>query len=141
MFVEREILPEKHGVVFALWDGKHIQLEKRLAGNFEGFVIIPGGGVEEGESPDTAEFREIYEEYRVLLKRSTYLGSYTEEGPNLINTRYVFLVTEWGGKLSNPENKNEHIEATLDEAFKICKNPLTQIFLNMVQKEILSRQN
>lgn len=138
---ERESSSEKHGVVFALWDGKHIQLEKRLVGNFEGFIIVPGGGVEEGESPDTAEFQEIAEEYGVLLERSTYLGSYTEESHGLINTRYVFLVTKWGGKLSNPENKNEHIEATLDEAFKICKNPLTQIFLNMVQKEILSRQN
>lgn len=141
MSLEQETPIERHGVVFALWDGKHIQLEKRLQGDFEGFIIIPGGGVEEGESPDTAEFQEIAEEYGVILKRSTYLGSYTEESPNLRNTRYVFLVTEWSGKLSNPEGKNEHLEATLEEAFDMCKNPLTQIFLNMVQKEILSRQN
>ena len=59
--------------------------------NGEHYYSIPGGGVEEGESPDTAEFREIFEEYGVLLKRSTYLGSYTEEGPKLNKHKICFF--------------------------------------------------
>lgn len=42
---ERRELIEKHGVIFVLWDGKTIQLERRseTTDKFFGFTIIPGG--------------------------------------------------------------------------------------------------
>jgi len=58
----------------------------------------------------------------------------------LLNIRHLYLVTEWEGCLSNPENKSIHVEATLKEALRICEHPLTQIFLKVIDKE-LSRQD
>ena len=43
--VEARENTEKHGVIFALWDGINIQLEKRdkVGSKYEGFVLVPGG--------------------------------------------------------------------------------------------------
>ncbi len=140
---ERKWFPEKHGVVFALWDGKTIQLEERLApGNFQGFNIIPGGGVESWETLEEALSREVGEEYGVKVLSSKKLGTVpTTESDGTLDIRHVFLITSWEGELSNPEGKNKHIEASLGEAFGQCKHPLSQIFLQMIEREVLSGQD
>lgn len=138
---ERKDRSEKHGVIFALWDGKNIQLEKRIKpGKFQGYTIIPGGGVETDETLEEALLREIREEYGTKVIDYINLGSFPSiEDNGFLNVRHLYLVTEWEGVLSNPENKNQHIECSIEEALLVCTHPLSQIFLRKVQQEVLSR--
>ena len=136
---ERREKTEKHGVVFALWDGNKIQLEKRNKpnGKFFGYILVPGGGVEQGETLEKALLREVREEYKVKALIYKKLGNYPSiEDDGILNVRHLYLVTKWLGILSNPEDLNDHIEATLEEAFEICKHPLSQVFLKRIQKEL-----
>jgi len=140
--LERETLFEKHGVVFALLSGNKIQLEKRIKEDeFEGMIIIPGGKVKPYQTLEEALFEEVMQEYGILVKRHKKLGVFPSiENRGILNIRHLYLVTEWEGCLSNPENKSIHVEATLKEALKICEHPLSQIFLKVIEKE-LSRQD
>jgi len=136
---EREETPEKNGVVFVLWDGKKIQLERRDTSDklFFGFTIIPGGKIEKGETPDEAMFNEVMEEYGVAVLVYKPLCDFTDiENGGVLNKRRLYLVTKWSGVLSNPEESNGHIEATIQEAFTLCEHPLTKTFLGVAQKEI-----
>lgn len=133
----------KHGVIFVIFDGKNIQLEKRIEKNkkYYGYVLIPGGGVEQGESPQSALIREVREEYEAMFIQAKELGAIeTVEEDGQLNYRHVFLVDEWKGRLLNPEHKNIHLKATLEEARELCKHPVSQLVLDMVEKE-LSGQN
>jgi 8-oxo-dGTP pyrophosphatase MutT (NUDIX family) len=138
--VETEEVIEKHGVVFAIWDGEKIQLEKRLKGKYEGEIIIPGGSVESGETlEDHTLPREIKEEYGVDVVKTKKVGIFPSVEDGVLNIRHLYLVTEWNGNLSDPEKnmrKSEHLEATLEEALLICRHPLTQIFLQVIKSEL-----
>jgi hypothetical protein len=48
---ERKEQTKKHGVIFALWDGNKIQLEKRNkpTGKFFGYILVPGGELNKGK--------------------------------------------------------------------------------------------
>jgi len=142
MSVEQKVLPEKHGVVFALLHEGKIQLKKRMKkGEFEGKIIIPGGGANADETLEEALLREIKEEYGVDGRVYKKLGTYPNiENNGTLNIRHLYLVTEWEGELSDPEKVNIHLEIPLDEAFDVCQHPLTQIFLQRIKDE-LSRQN
>lgn len=77
------------------------------------------------------------EEYKVKVLIYKKLGNYPNiEDDGILNVRHLYLVTKWKGTLSNPENTNGHIETTIKEAFKVCKHPLSQIFLKRIQKEL-----
>jgi len=136
---ERREQIEKHGVIFALWDGEKIQLEerKKIGGKFFGYILVPGGAVEEGETLKEALFREVGEEYGVKALSYRKIGVYPNiEDNGILNVRHLYLVTKWKGNLSNPENTNGHIETSIKEAFEVCKHPLSQIFLKRIQKEL-----
>jgi 8-oxo-dGTP pyrophosphatase MutT (NUDIX family) len=135
---ERKERLEKNGVVFALWDGKNLQLEvRKKPGNFFGFTIIPGGKVEKSESFEDALLREVKEEYRIEVLEYYTLGDFTEiEDGGIVNTRRLFLVTRWNGELGNPEKINDHIGVPIEKAFGLSNHPLTKTFLDVIQKEI-----
>jgi len=139
--VESSEITEKHGVVFILWDGEKIQLEKRLeeGTEFFGYTIIPGGAIETSETQEEALLREVCEEYGVVPSEYRKVGIVdTIEQNGTLNFRHVFLVTGWNGQLSNPEDKNEHIKTTLEEARKLCTHPISQRILDLVGVEIFS---
>lgn len=141
--VERKGLTEKHGVIFVIYDGQKIQLEKRVNKNdkYYGYITIPGGMVEQGEAPQNALVREIREEYGATFVNAKELGGVESiEGDGQPNFRHVFLVDGWSGRLSNPEHENIHIKATIEQARKICKHPVTQRALDLVEAELF-RQN
>lgn len=140
---ERREVGEKHGVVFAVVKNGIIQLEERLklGSKYFGFTIIPGGGVEPGETLEETMLREFKEEYDATAVKYKELGSVLATEEDLtINVRHVYLVSDWVGTLSNPENRNGHIEKTLEEARILCTHPISQRILDMVEDE-LSRQN
>lgn len=140
--IETKETPQRHGVIFAIWDGCKIQLERRIApGEFKGFTLIPGGKMELKETIEEALTREILEEYEVQALEYTKLGFLTNiEQNGILNARHVYLVTRWKGKLSNPEGKNEHLEVSLSEARLLCTHPVSQQVLDLVEKQ-LSGQN
>lgn len=130
---------EKHGVIFAIVKDGIIQLEHRLkiGSALFGFNIVPGGTVEEGETYEEALVREMNEEYSITPKNYEFLGSDSEIEVGLaVTVRHVFLITDWEGVLSNPEAKNGHIEATLEEARKLCAHPISQRILDMIEARL-----
>ena len=137
--VERGGYNKKQGVVFALWDGAKIQLEKRIQpGKYQGLTIIPGGASEKDETTEEALFREVKEEYGIEVTNFQKLGLFPSlESNHTLNIRHLYLVTGWSGVLSNPENKNDHLEVSISEAFDLCKHSLTQAFLVVIQKAII----
>jgi 8-oxo-dGTP diphosphatase len=132
----------KNSVIFIIYDGKEIQLERRKEKNdpYYGYVLIPGGKVEQGEAPQNALIREIREEYGAKYIKAEELGaieSYKEDGQ--INYRHVFLVNGWKGRLLNPEHRNTHFRATIDEAKQLCKHPISQKVLNLLETKLLGQ--
>lgn len=143
MSPEKKEITEKKGVIFIILNNGKIQLEKRvkLGDQFFGHTIIPGGGIKQDESQQTALCREVIEEYGALPLRFKKIGEIvsSEEG-GLINTRHVYLITKWLGVLGNPEKKNPHLEVDFVTAKSICRHPVSQQVLNLLDEE-LSRQN
>lgn len=135
---EKFVFPEEHGVVFVIWDGARIQLEHRedKEKDFFGEIIIPGGHVEQDETIQNALSREICEEYGVFVKESKKIGTVFSHENDLFKVRHLYLVTDWEGELSNRENKSTHLEASIEEAMFVCRNPLTRTFLRMIEESI-----
>lgn len=133
--IDKEI-KEKHGVIFALVRNGLMCLERRLEPEtkFFGFTIIPGGGIESGEAPVDALEREIEEEFAVRIKTYKKLGVVDSMEKGTLNLRHVFLVTDWEGELSNPEKRNEHLNATIEEARTLCAHPISQKVLDLVEE-------
>ena len=134
---------EKHDVIFVIFDGQKIQLEERVKKEdvFYGYTTIPGGKMESGETLESALEREVDEEYGVKVLKSRKLGIIQSvERDGRLNFRHVYIVSEWGGNLSNPEGRNRHLEATIQEAKEICIHPISQRILDLVE-EGLSTQD
>ena len=90
-----------------------------------------------GETLENALFREVSEEYGVEVLTYKKLGVFPMvEDSGVLNVRHLYLVTKWNGVLSNPEQTNGHIEASLEEASEICKHPLSQVFLKQIQQKL-----
>lgn len=140
----KEIISEKHWVINVLLQNNRIQLEKKLEENkpMFGYTIVPGGSINSNETQVKAADREILEEYGVKALNTKKIGIVHNIGPNsgIYYFRHVFITTKWDGNLSNPEGRNEHIEVTLREARELCKHPISQQILDLVETE-LSRQN
>jgi 8-oxo-dGTP pyrophosphatase MutT (NUDIX family) len=121
---ERKEVQQKFGVIFAIWDGKNICLEDRIepGHRLTGYIIIPGGGIEEGENEEETLLREMREEYGVEATEYKNIGHVTYRlTEDVENNGSVYLVTAWEGNLSNPENRNIHLQVPLSEARDLCE--------------------
>jgi 8-oxo-dGTP diphosphatase len=70
--------------------------------NGRSFIVIPGGGVEPGESPDEAALREALEEtsLRITLGAQLWTRSFStpvENGESFPQIEYAYLVTHFSG--------------------------------------------
>lgn len=84
-------------VGFALINSRHeilLQLrEDKPALPYPGYWVIPGGAIDEGESPDEAVIREIEEEFGIQVekKRLSFLGAYA--GKPDFNVAFIYAYT------------------------------------------------
>lgn len=134
---------EEFGVIFAIYKNHKIQLELPTDPNskYFGFILVPGGKVEAGETYRAAVRREIPQKYDATPSELNEIGTIVEKENGITNFRHVFLVTKHDGRLKNPEHKSLHLSATLADARIMCKHPITQKVLDMVEQAELSRQN
>jgi 8-oxo-dGTP pyrophosphatase MutT (NUDIX family) len=128
----------RQGVIFALFDGYRIQLERRLEDKrgLQGFVIIPGGGIEQGQTEEAALNAEIIQEYAVYPTYYKKLGVVHHCFDGGVNHGNVYLVTNWVGDPANPEKRNEHLEVSLEEARSLCTHPISQRVLDLIDSEL-----
>jgi len=74
------------------------------------YYVIPGGGIEKGESPEEAAIREIKEETNLDIELGPLLWNYDENVYGEARKGYYFLAKKVNGnlKLGNPELKKQH---------------------------------
>lgn len=84
-----------------LLDGDRILLAEHARGD-SSYWVLPGGGVEPGETPEQAAVRETLEEtgLHVELDRLLFVDGPRADGPVCIrNPRYTYLARIVGGEL------------------------------------------
>jgi len=123
----------KEGVVFAIIQNGNILLEERLNPKSPYYkkTIIPGGGVEKGESFWQTLIREIKEECGCEPVFSDYLATRNQKEGNVIYHRHLIAVTKIKGSVQNMEpKKGRHVWANIKKAREICEHQSTQEFLD-----------
>jgi len=135
----------KKGVVFVIFDDyNHILLELRKDGKYRGLIIIPGGGVEKGEGVLTATYREIKEETGISAKNIVNIGVVQTEEKGLIHKRHIFVVfpNDYSNQtVRNLEEESVYLWASIANARKICKHPITVQALDLVEELLKRRKN
>lgn len=76
------------------------------SGNQEGWFDIPGGKIEDGETPEDAAIREMKEETGVVISNPKQCGKIIVEYPDRIYDFVIFLVNEYKGEIENCEDNN-----------------------------------
>ena len=76
-------------------DGKILLIHRHKAGRE--YYVLPGGGVEDGESVEAATLREIKEE--TSLDATLGRKLWVEEGEYDHRVHHVFLVTDFSGEM------------------------------------------
>jgi 8-oxo-dGTP diphosphatase len=71
-----------------------------------GYYDIPGGKIEDGETPAEASIREFKEETGITIKKQHCIGHNTVEYPEKIFEFDIFVVDEYVGKPLNFEENN-----------------------------------
>lgn len=88
-FDEKEIEPEKHVLILPFYQGKLVFTKHKQRG-----IELPGGKIEEGETPLAAAVREVYEEIGASLSEIKRIGQYIIECPpeRIVKTIYVATI-------------------------------------------------
>ena len=64
----------------------------------KGYYDIPGGKIEDGETPEEASIREFKEETGIMITKQHYLGNCIIEYPNRIYDFDIFVVDNYQGE-------------------------------------------
>ena len=62
-----------------------------------GYYDIPGGKIEDGETPEETSIREFKEETGITIKKQHYIGHNTIEYPDRIFEFKIYLVDDYSG--------------------------------------------
>lgn len=81
---------------YLIRDGKVVVI--RYCGKFEGYFDIPGGKIEDGESPEEASVREFTEETGMRIVRQHFVGKHVVEFPERVFDFCVYVVDEYEGE-------------------------------------------
>lgn len=86
--------------------------KKKDDGSYKEYYVIPGGGVEDGETLEETCIREIKEEYNVDIKVLGYLGSDEKETTigHFFHAEIINGVPTLGGEESDRNNPDNYYE-------------------------------
>jgi len=144
--ISEKRLPEKEGVIFLIYKNGKVLLEKRTRPDkaYFGYIIIPGGKFEKGidSNHEDAVRREISEECGcIAIKGMVLLDNYLQT--TITNHLYdvsAYLITDFDGEITNPEEKSEHIWVDLEKAKNYLSFADSRYIITMA-REVLLRQN
>ena len=110
--------PIRKAVRCYLIKGNEVVVAKYKKGNKkEGYYDIPGGKIEEGESPKQTAIREMKEETGIEIQNLKYKGIMTIEYPDRMFILDTFISREYEGEPQEfEENTSEWID--IDELLK-----------------------
>lgn len=126
---------------YLIKDDKIVVTKYKPGNKKVGYYDIPGGKIEEGETPEQAAIREMKEETGLVINNLAYKGNLIIEYPNRIFDFDVFICSECIGEPQEfDENTSEwiQIENFLHEE-KILANamPLDRFFSKGLRDENL----
>lgn len=95
---------------YLIKDNKVVAI-KYKTGRKRGYYDIPGGKIEEGETPKQTAIREVMEETGLSISNPVYKGNIIIEYPNRIYDFDIFILNEFEGKIQEfQENKSVLID-------------------------------
>ena len=71
-----------------------------------GYYDIPGGKIEDGESPEQTSIREFKEETGIIITKQHYIGHNTIEYPDRIFELDIYIVDDYSGEPLEFEENN-----------------------------------
>ena len=80
---------------YLIKDNKVVVINYKQRDN--GYYDIPGGKIEDGETPEEASIREFKEETGITIKKQHYIGHNTIEYPDRIFEFKIYLVDDYSG--------------------------------------------
>lgn len=91
-------------IAFLLIKDNHILAEQRKLTKkvMPGAIALPGGHMEEGESPEAAVYRELQEELGIVAGNLTYVCTLLHRSQEFRKLHY-FAVHQWEGDIANHE--------------------------------------
>ena len=96
---------------YLIKDNKIVVTKYKEGNKKEGYYEIPGGKIEEGDTPEQTAIREMREETGLEIENLKYKGNIITEYPNRIFNFDVFICNECNGKPQDfKENTSEWIE-------------------------------
>lgn len=96
---------------YLIKDNKVVIIKYKKSNKKEEYYDIPGGKIEDGETPEQAAVREMKEETGLEIKKLENKGNMIIEYPNRIFDLDIFICNEYEGKLQeSEENISEWIE-------------------------------
>lgn len=96
---------------YLIKDNKIVVTKYKEGNKKEGYYEIPGGKIEEGDTPEQTAIREMREETGLEIENLKYKGNIITEYPNRIFNFDVFICNECNGEPQDfKENTSEWIE-------------------------------
>ena len=82
-----------------------------------GYYDIPGGKIEDGETPDETSIREFKEETGIIITKQHYIGHNTIEYPDRIFDFEIFFVDDYIGE-PQEFDENDSMWINIDDLYK-----------------------
>ncbi len=89
---------------YLMIDNKVVVIKYKKHDN--GYYDIPGGKIEDGESPEQTSIREFKEETGIIITKQHYIGHNTIEYPDRIFELDIYIVDDYSGEPLEFEENN-----------------------------------
>lgn len=110
---------------YLIKDNKVVAI-KYKTGRKRGYYDIPGGKIEEGETPKQTAIREVMEETGLSISNPVYKGNIIIEYPNRIYDFDIFISNEFEGKV---QEFQENTSVLIDINTLLDKKTLSTIII------------
>lgn len=110
---------------YLIKDNKVVAI-KYKTGRKRGYYDIPGGKIEEGETPKQTAIREVMEETGLSISNPVYKGNITIEYPNRMYDFDIFISNEFEGKI---QEFQENTSVLIDINTLLDKKTLSTIII------------